>query len=280
MEIHHHPVAGAAKVVRAGGVGEQRGEMPGAALRVQHRQPRLAARIEATRRDQGQRAALGLVAIFTIDIQQHGHIGLDTRALPCRSGAGQHAGKRRTQHCRAPRADAGQRLKPAVVRRDLELFERIDIQTVVNPAGKLWADARHRLEQGFRVDLAAQPLELSPAAGMRHFCDRRGERSPDPGQIGQAVDARARQPADDILVERHQGVGCPAVSSRAERIGALLLQQVGCFAQALGDPLVEPAHPACDHLRSCPRRAAAPDDRLRIERLLPHAHAGGGHCPP
>ncbi len=83
VEIHDHPVPGALELVRARGVGEQRGEVPLAAVGVQHGKPGLAAGIEAPRRDGGQPARLALFAVLLVHVQQ----GRDVRSVGTPPGA-------------------------------------------------------------------------------------------------------------------------------------------------------------------------------------------------
>jgi hypothetical protein len=58
------------------------------------------------------------------------------------------------------------------VGRDLQRFQRFDVEAVVNSARQLRADARYRAEEAFRIEFTAQSLELGPAARDQHFDER------------------------------------------------------------------------------------------------------------
>jgi len=64
LAVDHHPVVRPDELVGTFGVRVERGEVPVAAPRVQHRRPRLAARVEATRRNLHQRACHGAHVIW------------------------------------------------------------------------------------------------------------------------------------------------------------------------------------------------------------------------
>jgi putative phosphoribosyl transferase len=125
VEVEHHPVAGAAEFVGAGGVGEQGREAPVAALAVEDGQPGLACGVEPPRRDPGQGVAVGLLAVLAVDVEEQVDPGLDGagRAGACRAQAGEHGGKGGAQHGGAARADALDPLEAAVVGGELEGLE-------------------------------------------------------------------------------------------------------------------------------------------------------------
>ena len=75
------------------------------------------------------------------------------------------------------------------MRRELERFQGIDVQMLVDPPGELWPEPGDRLEQLLGRDRATQPLQLGPASGAHHLRDRLGEDGSDPGQRIEALDS-------------------------------------------------------------------------------------------
>ena len=83
VEIDHHPVAGAAALVCARGVGEERGVVAVAALGVKDRQPGPPARIEAPWRDAPQAARRRFFPVLTVNVEHdRGTVGEPPTAGP------------------------------------------------------------------------------------------------------------------------------------------------------------------------------------------------------
>jgi hypothetical protein len=132
------------------------------------------------------------------------------------------------------------------MRRELERFQRIDVQMLVDPTGELRPEPRDRLEQLLGCDRTAQTLELGPAPGADHLRDRQSQHRSDARQRIKALDSLPLQKRCYIFVQRGDGLGRAAIGAYAKRIRLLLLKQLRHLAQPLCDLLVQPAAGA-DH---------------------------------
>ena len=108
-----------------------------------------------------------------------------------------------------------------------ERFQGIDVQAVVNTLRQLRTDTGHGLEQVHRIECAAQALQLCPLAGGHQLLDCTGNPLADVRQLDQAGVAPGGANLANILVQTGHGLTGPAVCRHAERIGALLFEQVG-----------------------------------------------------
>ena len=70
VEVDHHPIADAAELMSERGIREQSSEAPVAAFGVQDWQPGFARWVEAPGRDPRQSAAIGLLPILAIDVEE------------------------------------------------------------------------------------------------------------------------------------------------------------------------------------------------------------------
>ena len=133
LEVKHDPIVGLARLMGAGGVGEEGGKRPRAAAGVQNRQPRLAFRVEAFGGDGVQVAGGGLAAVLGVHVEQHsnrrlGRIALCSpirrtfffgQALPgaALGGIAQHTRQRRLHSAHALFAEALDLVQPAIMGR-------------------------------------------------------------------------------------------------------------------------------------------------------------------
>ena len=150
------------------------------------------------------------------------------------------------------------------MRCDLERFQRIDIQVLVNSTGELRPEPRDRAEQLLRADRAAQALELRPATGAHHLRDRPRQHGADPRQGIEALDALALEQHRHVLVQLRQSLGRAAVGAHAERVRLLLFEQLGRLAQPVRDLLVQQACPP-----GPARRRGVGDRQTRLQVIGP-----------
>ncbi len=125
--------------------------------------------------------------------------------------------------------------------RDFQGLEGIHVQGVMDAPGKLRPDARDALKQLLRLQRAAQPLQLAPAAGSQKLVNGRGDSPPDAGQRHQPVHAFALHKALQVLLQVRHGIRGAPVSADPKGIGRLLLQEVGRLAQLGGHVRVDGA---------------------------------------
>lgn len=210
---------------------------------VQDRQPRFTARIQPPWRNLLQRAGRRLAAILGVHVQEFLH-----RRFTRRDG-GQGGGPRLAHTPEAMRegvtdarqsfgAQTGHRLQPPVVRRALEIFQRLEAELVVQFPCEGLPDAGDRRQQRNRIVVAAQPVEHREPAVEQDVADRAGNARADAGQLlqtGQALRAencghRLRQPAQDrrrLMISLH-----------AKAVGTLLGEDARHFIEASGDIFV------------------------------------------
>ncbi len=134
--------------------------MPALPLGVQDRQPGLALRVEALRRDPGQFAGGGLPAILGVDVEQQAHGGCRSVRDATRPRPPEHRREAGADCRRTSLADAGNAQQRTVMGRRLQRLERIDMQRLVNVPGKLAPDPGQRPEQGLGRRVAAQAVQL------------------------------------------------------------------------------------------------------------------------
>ena len=128
------------------------------------------------------------------------------------------------------------------MRGHLEGLQGVDVQRVVDPARQRRAHAGHGPEEPLGVERAPQPLELRPAAGAQHLRDGGRDPRTDTGQRVEPLDAATLVVLPQVIRAGRHRVGRLAVSADPERVGSLLLEEVGGLAQALRDDLVRGAH--------------------------------------
>jgi hypothetical protein len=75
--------------------------------------------------------------------------------------------------------------QPAVVGRDLQLVQIVDLQRIMDAVRQFGADAGHRAQQFERTRGAAQPVEHRAAAGQGELQDRARRRRADGRQGAQ-----------------------------------------------------------------------------------------------
>ena len=189
---HQDPVARAIELVRLGGVGIERRELPAVVLGVQHGQPRFVGRVEAARCDRGQQPGRSSFAILPVYGKQHcnrrGWARQCGRPTVC-PPATQHGMQARADRCGTPQANAGYVLEPAVMRSHFQSLERVDMQFFVDSFRETMSKTRHGGEQLHRIGRAPQSFELCPVAGAHHLHERRSDATSHAGQPVESCDA-------------------------------------------------------------------------------------------
>ncbi len=146
VEIDNDPIIRLLQFMRSLRVGEEHGELPCVAARVQDGKPSLARRIETLGSDLAQLVLRRLHSIFPIHVQQQ----RDRRSTGLRRSLEvtmtEAVGQRALDGECAARADALHLLKAAIVGGLLQLLQRIGIELVVDAGCKLRSDARNSLE--------------------------------------------------------------------------------------------------------------------------------------
>ncbi|GBD42392.1 hypothetical protein HRbin39_01783 [bacterium HR39] len=213
--------------------------MPGAALRVHHRQPRLAGGIEAARRDLRQQSGLRLAAVLLVELEPRAHVRLlRRRAAPPGLGAAQKLRQHGADRRSPTRTDALHLLQPPVPGGRFQLLEGRDAERLVDAARQFGAEARNAGEQCHWVHLGLETLELRPAPGAHHLGDGGGNGGADLREPLQALDPLPVEDVRHVAFETLQHLRRLAVGPHPERVLALGLQQLRRLPQAIGDGAV------------------------------------------
>src|SRR5215475_12634378 len=157
--VEYYPILGLSQFVRQRRVGEESRVAPFAALRMQHRQPRPAGRVESLGGDLPEPARLRLLSIFVINIEEFAD-GRRIRRLRYRPSAAAEAGGQRFLDSGDPfLAEAGDLRQTSVMSRRLKLFQRRDSQLGMKAFSQTRADSRNRSQRGYRIPFTSQALE-------------------------------------------------------------------------------------------------------------------------
>jgi hypothetical protein len=226
---------------------------------MQHRQPRLVGRVETPRGDPRERAACGLLAVLTIDVEQLRH---HRRRL----------GHRRTAHPAKPVGqtvpDAGQafgakpgdRLEPPIMRGGFQIGERLDPKLLVQAIGEYPADTGHGGEERDRVRFAPQPVEHGEPAVGQEFADGARDALAHTGQRLKAVESLLPEDLIERFPHYPHRCGGAQIGPNAIRIGSLVAEEARHLLEPAGDLFVDASHSPSQALQTMVR-----DDRRTIE---------------
>jgi hypothetical protein len=197
---------------------------------VEDGQPAATFRIEALWRDGGQTRRRGRVAVFAVDTQELADRGL---ARPGEFAA--HAAqplREHGSHASEPlRSESCDPLESAIVRGGLEVFERLEIQLVMQPGREAAADARHGREETHRVGIASQALEHRRVPEPHDVPDRPCETLANTWQAFQRLDASPIEKISNRFFEPTQRGRASLVRADTKGIGTLAPEQRRHFVQ-------------------------------------------------
>ena len=194
---------------------------------MQHGQPGLALRVEATRRDGAQAARGRLFAVLAVHVQQQVHARHFPAAEAPAAQPPEHGVEGGAQRGHPAPADAGHALQPSIVGGDLKRFEAVYLQGVVDALRELRADTGNRAKQLRRIEAAAQLFQPAAAAGSNDFIDHAGDSAADMRQFAQPLDTLVFGDGLNIAVQPAYGFCRTAIGIDAKRIGLLLFEQIG-----------------------------------------------------
>lgn len=121
------------------------------------------------------------------------------------------------------------------MRGDLERFQRVDMEMLVDLRCEAGTNARKHLKEFLRLAFAAQAIELCPAAGLHHLVDGPGNAAPDVRQRDQALEPLLGEDRGGVFPKVADSVRRLAVGHRPEMIGALRFEQLARLLESLGD---------------------------------------------
>jgi hypothetical protein len=213
--------------------------------------------VEPARRDRVQLARLGAAPVLLVDGQQrryrrplvvvirHRKLGSCTPGLepahaPCPTAgrAAQHRRERVADGEHTARTHPGYLGQPPVVRRQLELLERLDAELVVDARRQLLADPRHRREEVLGRDLAFEPLEKPHAQAVGVLRHQRSDALADARKLLETWAALGFEDVDGREREAPQRLRRRTV--RPDPVGSTVLglEQVPDALEDVGDLVV------------------------------------------
>jgi hypothetical protein len=107
---------------------------------------------------------------------------------------------------------------------NLQLFQGIHSQYLVNLASQHGTHTRHCLEQFFRIKFTPQPVHADKSSMASQFLQASGNTLPNEWQLGQAGNASLRKQVANVLLAGLHRFCSTAVGSNPERIRILLFQ--------------------------------------------------------
>ena len=125
--------------------------------------------------------------------------------------------------------------QPTVMGGCFERFQGIDVEFLVNAVRQMRADTRNGLKQCLRLNSAAQPFELDPAAGGDHLGNGAGNRPADGGQGDQPLNTAVLEDTVHRNVERRHRIGRMPIGVDPKMIGVLGFENIGNLAQVARD---------------------------------------------
>ena len=166
-------------------------------------------------------ASCGFRSVLGVDIQDISDRRACTWRRLVRLPAEQrcHSG---TYHLEATWPHPAQTRESPVVRSDLEVLERADIQAIVNAPSEILADARNGHERISRVCIAAQAVELRPVARRQHFANRGSDAVADSGQFLESLAPLTREERGQRFRQRLDRGRRSGIGIGPKRIGLLL----------------------------------------------------------
>lgn len=115
----------------------------------------------------------------------------------------------------------------------LQRLQGVHAEVVVDALGQGGPDAGHGLEDLLGVEVAAQALELAPAAAADELPNRRGDAAADVGDGGQPVEALLPEDLVQGSIEPGHGTGRTPVRADAKGVRPLLREQVSRLLQSV-----------------------------------------------
>jgi hypothetical protein len=186
--------------------------------------------IEASRGNKGQASRSGKRSVFLVDVEQHRHPWpFGTLFGP--ATAPEQVRQARANGCRATSTHTRYRFEPPVVSGNLERFEGIHLQVIVDSFGEHRANPRHRLKQPLGSHSTAQTIKSRVATGASNLGNRGGKASTDERQLQQPFEPFAGQKITNVDIETLYGLRCPPIGVDAERVRALRRQQISSIKQ-------------------------------------------------
>ncbi len=137
-----------------------------------------------------------------------------------------------------PDAQTGYMLETPVVRGLLKLFERVDVQLIVDSGGEAGPDPGNGLEKLLRLQGARDPVEQAPASRSDELGDGSADASANAGQFHQALDATDPNNLINWPGQLHHGLCRPAIGRDPIAILMLQFEDVGHLPQLVGNHLV------------------------------------------
>jgi len=128
---------------------------------------------------------------------------------------------------------------------ELQLFQRVNAETVMNAPRGPPPDARHAGESCSGLALAAQPLEHRQAAGRGELVDGARQALADTGQSHKAGDALLIEQLAHGLGRVADGAGGGPVGVDPIGVGLLIGEGLGDLIEPRGDMRVRDERPRC-----------------------------------
>jgi len=205
---------------------------------VQDRQPGFALWIEAPGGDLAQRASRRLGEVFPVHIEQEADWRAGGGPVLLEAAMAEPLAECALDRERTPGADAVKALKASVMGSLLQLFERVDVEFVVDFSRKRSPDPGDGSEKFLWLQGPAEPVKLAPASGLHDLDDGRADATPNAGQFHEALTAPAAHDLIDGAVQLHQGSCRPSISRDAKPVLILKLEDVSHLAQLIRDDSV------------------------------------------
>ena len=121
--------------------------------------------------------------------------------------------------------DAGNAFKPAIMCRNLQRLERVDVQRVVETSCRFRPDSGDRLKQLFWFSFTTHTLQLDPATGVGHFVDRASKPITYVGEPHQTLKTFPRQDICGIFVQISYSICSQSICAYAETVSLPVLQE-------------------------------------------------------
>jgi hypothetical protein len=149
--------------------------------------------------------------------------------------AGKHGPQRRSYRRGLPRAYSGHIFEPTIMCRDLQTFQRVDVQCIVYATRRFRTDARDGLEEVIRLRLAAHSFQLNPATRIRHLVDCAGQTIPNVRKTHKSFQPIAFQDRRWLFIEFPNRIGRQSVCADTEPVRTLDLQKLGRLFQPVSN---------------------------------------------
>jgi hypothetical protein len=147
------------------------------------------------------------------------------------AAAGKHGPQSRSYRRSLPRAYARHIFEPTIMCRDLQTFQRIDVERVVYATRRFRSDTGDGLEEVIRLRLAAHAFQLNPATRIGHFVDCAGQTIANVRKAHKSFQPIAFQDCRRLFMEFPNRIGRQTICAHTEPVRTLELKKLGRLFQ-------------------------------------------------